>query len=101
MLLDPGGRGLDAVFLIGEQVDVLRRARRQAVGQQRVPAAQREPVPGRGRQRDGCDLLVQVADRHQVLPGERSVGCSSSQASRTPAGSRSSGHKLIRTPRLR
>lgn len=89
------------MFLICEQVNVLRRARRQAMGQQGVAAAQREPVLGCCRQRDGCDLPVQVADRHQMLPEERRTGCSSSQAHRTPAGSRSSGHKLIRMPQLR
>jgi hypothetical protein len=49
---------MDAVFLVGEQVDVLRRARRQAVGQQGVATAKGEPVPRCGSQRDRCNLPV-------------------------------------------
>jgi hypothetical protein len=44
-LLDYGGRSVDAVFMIGEQVNVPRGARCQAVGQQGA-AAEGEPVPG-------------------------------------------------------
>ena len=89
------------MFLVGEQVNVLRWARRQAVGQHGIAAAEGEPVLGRGSQRDGRNLPVQPADRHQAPPDERSTGCSSSQARRTPAGSRRLGHKLIRMSRSR
>jgi hypothetical protein len=49
------------MFLVGEQVNILRRARRQAIGQQRVAAAEREPVPRRCGQGEGGDLSVQIA----------------------------------------
>jgi hypothetical protein len=41
-----------AVFPVGEQVHVLRRAGGDPVGEQGVSAAEREPVPGSGGQRD-------------------------------------------------
>jgi hypothetical protein len=71
-LLDCGGRSVDAVFLIGEQFNVLRRAPRQAGGQQSVAAAAREPVPGCGSQRDGPRCLSQrrvEAGRWCLSPG--------------------------------
>lgn len=63
--------GLDAMLVVGEQVDVLGWPVDDPVGDEGVAPAEREPVPGRGAQRDGGDLVVQFADRHRVRPPGR------------------------------
>jgi hypothetical protein len=59
------GGCLDTVFLVSEQIHVLRGPADDPVREQRVPAPEREPVPGRRGQGDGGDLAVQLADGHQ------------------------------------
>jgi hypothetical protein len=56
-----GGRGFNAIFPVGEQVNVQCGARRHAMGEQGIAAAKGEPVLGRGGQRDAGDLPVQIA----------------------------------------
>jgi len=90
----PGG-GLDAMLLVGEQVDILGDPVDDPVGDQGVAAAQREPVPRRRAQRDSRHLAVKVADGHQAAATAtaRRTGCASSHARRTPLGTNSFGHK--------
>jgi hypothetical protein len=45
------------------------------VGQQRVAAAQREPVLGRRGQGDRGDPAVQITDRYQAAPAVAARSC--------------------------
>jgi hypothetical protein len=58
--------GPDTAFLVGEEVDVARGPADNPVGQQRVAAAEGEPVSGRRAERDARHLGVQRRDWHQA-----------------------------------
>jgi hypothetical protein len=89
--------GRDTELVVGDQDHVLGWAGDHAVGQERVAASQREPVPGRGGQCHAGDAAVQRADRHQAtgVAAASSTGWCSSRAWRTPGGRNSSGHTRV------
>jgi len=62
----PPGRSKHTAFLVGEQGDIPGGPADNPVGQQRVAAAEGEPVPGRRAQRDAGHLGVQRTGRHQA-----------------------------------
>ena len=98
------GRGPHTRLTVGEQVNVLGRPADHPVLDQGVAAAQGEPVPGGGPQRDDRHLTMQLIQRHQTARAEeaaRSAGCSSSQARRTPFGRYRSRQITSSTSRLR
>lgn len=73
---------------VAEDIYVLSGPLDDAVSDQRVAAAQSEPMRGGGTQRDSGHLAVEVADRHQIAAAAAACrsGCASSQACRTPLG---------------
>jgi hypothetical protein len=72
-------------------------------GQQRVAAAEREPVLPRRGQCERGDLPVQVTDRHHTIPDDaaRSCGWCSLQGLPHALGRCSSGHTAISVSRSR
>ena len=94
------GGGLDAALFVAEDVDVLGEPVDDPVSDQRVTAAQGEPVRGGGAKRDGGYLAVELADRHQAAlrgaaAAARRAECLSSHACRTPLGRYRSGQRAI------
>src|SRR5260370_6364889 len=80
------------------------------MGDEGVPAGYGEPVFRGGLEGDDGDLLVEPVDRHQAalwlygMPAgraDRSWGCCSSQAWRTPGGRPRCGHTRARIRPLR
>jgi hypothetical protein len=94
--LHRAGRRRDPVLLVREQVDVLGGPVDEPVRDQGVAAAEREPVPVGGPQRDRRDPPVQVVERHQARTRARRAGWWSSHPRRTPFGRYSSGQTLTR-----